>query len=144
MHIDKGFISLWYVYWSYWRRGISFSEHNGHDPVYHQVMTSNAQILMRRGSQCHISGLIAFRQMVIFFRTYPDTSDTNMYITSNDRSFGCQIVYTDSNPQCYLAHRHLNSEWYTQTHSLIGTLCLAMIASNADIWKVIHSRHFLI
>ena len=104
---------------------------------------------MRRGSQCHISGLIAFAQMVIFLKTYSDTSETdtsetNMYITSNDRSFGCPIVYTDSNPQCYLVHRHLNNAWYKQTHSLIGTLCLAMIASNADIWKVIRSRHFLI
>ena len=67
---------------------------------------------MRRGSQYRISGLIASDQMVIFLQTYPETSDNNMYISSNDRSFGCPIVYTDSNSQCYLVYRHLNNAWY--------------------------------
>ena len=29
-------------------------------------------------------------------------------ITSNDRSFGCPIVYADANPQSYFVRRHLN------------------------------------
>ena len=33
--------------------------------------------------------------------------DEIQIITSNDRTLGCPIIYTDISPQCYFVHRHL-------------------------------------
>ena len=51
-------------------------------------------------------------------------------VTSNGRPFGCPIIYTDMNSQCYFAHRHLNNAWHNNTHSLMRRSCLTIIASN--------------
>ena len=54
---------------------------------------------------------------------FPPTNRTNVSITSNNRSFGCAIIYADINLQCYF------------TSTMLGTakmtLYLAIIASNA-------------
>ena len=51
-------------------------------------------------------------------------------IASNDRSFGCPIICTDTNPQCSFVHWHLNVGWHNNGHSLTGWPYLAVIASN--------------
>ena len=51
-------------------------------------------------------------------------------IISNGRSFGCPIIYTDTihNAIFFVDTSTMRD---TNTHSLIGTPCLAIIASNA-------------
>ena len=56
--------------------------------------------------------------------TGPDWS-LILNITSNDRPFGCPI-----NSQCYFVHRHLNNAWHNNAHTLMGTPCLTITASN--------------
>ena len=55
-------------------------------------------------------------------------------IASNDCPFGCPIIYTGMNSQCYFVYRHLNNARPTNAHSLMWTSALAIIASN-DLWK---------
>ena len=56
-------------------------------------------------------------------------------ITSNDCSFGCPIIYTNTNQQCYFVHRQLNNAWHNNAHSVILRLCFAIIASNVGhLW----------
>ena len=57
-------------------------------------------------------------------------------ITGNDRSFGCPIIFTDTNSQLYFVHQHLNHAWYNKGHWLTGRPYLAMIVSN-----VLRKRH---
>ena len=49
--------------------------------------------------------------------------------TSNDRPFGCSIIYTDINSQYYFVHKHLYNAWRNQAHPLIWTPLLTIIAS---------------
>ena len=53
-------------------------------------------------------------------------------ITSNDRSFGCPIIYKDFNSQYYFVHRHLDNACYNKANCLIGKPNLAIIASNVS------------
>ena len=69
---------------------------------------------------------------------------------SNDRSFGCPIIYMDTYSQYYFVLWCLNV-WYNKAHSLIGKTYLAIIASNeklphtqpADGHRVSHPRRNL-
>ena len=47
--------------------------------------------------------------------------------------FGCEIIFTNANSQCYFVHKHINNVWYNSAHSLMGTPCLTIIASNVEI-----------
>ena len=55
-------------------------------------------------------------------------------IASNDRPFGCPIIYTDINSQCFFVfvRRHLSNAWHNNIHSQTGTTCLTIITSNAN------------
>ena len=55
---------------------------------------------------------------------------SNLFITSNDRPFGCPIICTDTNSQCYFVNKHLNNAWYIKGHWPTGRPYLATIASN--------------
>ena len=61
-----------------------------------------------------------------YLMNYVQSQNTD--ITGNDHAFGCSII---KNSQCYLAHRHLNNAWHNNAYSLMGMLCLTIIASNA-------------
>ena len=50
--------------------------------------------------------------------------------SSDDCPFGGPIIYTDMNSQCYFVNRHPNNAWCNTVHSLIGTPCLTIMASN--------------
>ena len=63
-------------------------------------------------------------------------------ITSNDRTFGCLIIYMDtirlSNhlhehySQYYFVHGNLNNILYNKTPSLMGTQYLTIVTSNEE------------
>ena len=57
------------------------------------------------------------------------------HITSNDRTYGCPIIFTYTYSQSHFVHWHLNSVWYTKTHSLIWALYLVLIASTDNIYS---------
>ena len=63
------------------------------------------------------------------------TSDWSIhrFITSNDRLFGCPIIYTDMNSQYYFAHSDPNNAWHNNAHPLTGTPCLTIIAINGRL-----------
>ena len=64
-----------------------------------------------------------------YLMNYVQSQNTD--ITRNDHPFGCSIIFTGKNSQCYLAHRNLNNVWHKNAHSLIGMPCLTIIASTA-------------
>ena len=43
----------------------------------------------------------------------------SIVVTSDDHPFGCPIIYTDMNSQCFFVHRHLNNAWHNRAHSLM-------------------------
>ena len=54
---------------------------------------------------------------------FPPTNKTNVSITSNNRSLGSPVIYTDINLQCYFTS--------TMVGTTMMTPCLAIIASTA-------------
>ena len=62
----------------------------------------------------------------LIFTAKIQTKMQNKCITNNDRPFGCLIIYTDKNSQCYFVHRHINNVWLKNAHSLMGKPCLTI------------------
>ena len=63
---------------------------------------------------------MAWKEPVNTSTHWPVVCQNFLGITRNDRPFGCPIIYTDTNSQCYLVHGHLNNAWHIIAHSLIG------------------------
>ena len=70
-------------------------------------------------------------------------SESNFFaITSNDHSFRCPIIYTDTYSQCHFFHWHPNNGWYRQAYSLIVTPYFTIIASNVLLCEIIYIASF--
>ena len=65
----------------------------------------------------------------------------SLFITSNDRSFGCPIISTEAYSQCCLVHGYLHNAWDNKAHSLTGKPYLAVIASNVNDRQEDNSFH---
>ena len=47
---------------------------------------------------------------------------------SNDRPFGCPIIYTDTNSQYYFVHKHLNNASHNNVHLPIWKVMLSQVS----------------
>ena len=60
--------------------------------------------------RCQKVTISIFEHMKVLFVITTDNFLTKtLHITSNDRSFDCPIIFTDTNQQYYFVHRNLNN-----------------------------------